>query len=105
MGELRAVGIGAHAVVALPELFDDPYVVSTGLRLEQESNEVGRVTMPGPVVTVDGRRLAPGKVANAPGSDAVEVLARIQRDHELAKLAATWVVQLEGLPRGWPYPS
>ncbi|GAA3877618.1 hypothetical protein GCM10022381_20140 [Leifsonia kafniensis] len=99
---LVEAGMGAHAVVRLPELFDDPYVFSSGLRLEQESNEIGTVTMPGPVVTVNGERLAPGSVANAPGSDARAVLASIGREDELARLETAWVVQSEALPRGWP---
>ena len=99
---LGAAGIGAHEVVRLPELFDDPYVVATGLRLEQVSDEIGAVTMPGPVVTVNGQRLAPGRVANAPGSDGREVLATIGREDELDRLETAWVVQSEALPRGWP---
>ncbi|CAN5223390.1 CoA transferase [soil metagenome] len=102
VGALVAAGIGAHAVVRLPELFDDPYVVSTGLRLQQVSDEIGDVTMPGPVVTVNGERLTAGRVANAPGSDAREVLARIGREGDLDALETAWVVQSRALPRGWP---
>ena len=99
---LTRAGIGAHGVVRLPELFDDPYVRATGLRLEQNSEEIGAVTMPGPVVTVNGERLTPGRVANAPGSDARAVLAAIGREDDLPKLEGAWVVQSVGLPRGWP---
>jgi crotonobetainyl-CoA:carnitine CoA-transferase CaiB-like acyl-CoA transferase len=105
VGALTAVGIGAQRVVRLPELFDDPYVIGTGLRLEQVSDEIGPVTMPGPVVTVNGARLAPGRVANAPGSDSREVLARIGREDDLAALESGWIVQSRSLPRGWPSPT
>lgn len=102
MTSLGSSGIGAQVVVRLPELFDDPYVSSTGLRLDQVSDEIGPVTMPGPVVTVDGERLTPGRVANAPGSDACAVLSRLGREEDLESLEAAWVVQSHSLPSGWP---
>jgi crotonobetainyl-CoA:carnitine CoA-transferase CaiB-like acyl-CoA transferase len=101
---LQERGIGAHAIVRLPELLEQPYVVESGLRLEQVSDEIGGVVMPGPVVLIDGRRLPAGRVANAPGSDAQSVLDDIGRGADLDALDARWVVQARNLPAGWPAP-
>jgi len=104
VARLIAAGLGAHEVVRLPELFDNEYVVSTGLRIEQLSEEIGAVVMPGPAVTIDGRRLAAGRVVGAPGSDARSVLAEIDRADELGRLEARWVIQTESVVAGWPVP-
>lgn len=104
VAQLQSRGVGAHGIVRLPDLMDVPYVVESGLRLDQVSQEIGPVVMPGPVVTVNGRRLLPGQVANAPGSDAASVLEELGRGDELAALEAAWVVQAHALPAGWPAP-
>jgi len=99
---LHSAGIGAHRVVRLPELLEDAYVAASGLRLEQESPEVGAVVMPGPVITVNGARLAAGRVAGAPGSDALAILAEVGREGDAAELEAGWIIQSAAAPAGWP---
>ncbi|TXN30942.1 CaiB/BaiF CoA transferase family protein [Lacisediminihabitans profunda] len=101
---LRDGGVGAHEIVRLPDLLLDRYVVDSGLRVEQVSEEVGPVIMPGPAVIIDGRRISAGRPANAPGADAQSVLDEIGRGDELSSLESRWVVQRVALPSGWPKP-
>lgn len=101
VAKLAAIGVGVHVVSGLPDILDLPYVRSTGLSVEQDSPEVGAVVLPGPVVLVDGKRLAAGPVSNIPGADARDVLDEYSH-HDVDALAAKWVVQLDALPAGWP---
>lgn len=101
---LQNLGVGAHEIVRLPELFDVPYVVETGLKVEQRSDEIGDVVMPGPAVILNGRRMASGHAASAPGADAASVLAGIGRGDELTGLESRWVVQVSNHRPGWPLP-
>lgn len=100
VARLRAAGIGAHEIVRLPGLLDEPYVVSTGLSVRQVSEEAGDVVMPGPAILLDGERLPAGRAVRRPGGDGAEVLGELHAD--LEPLESGWVVQTRDLPAGWP---
>jgi crotonobetainyl-CoA:carnitine CoA-transferase CaiB-like acyl-CoA transferase len=98
---LQAEGVGAHEVVALPDLMVDPLVRGLGLSIAQAVGDVGEVTMPGIGVRLSHTPPRVGPVAPRPGSDAVSVLASVGLDNA-AELHRAWVLRIDDLPPAWP---
>lgn len=99
--ELRALGVGAHEIVPLPDLLQEPYVVATGLSFRQHFDEVGEVIMPGPAVVIDGKRIPARQPVSDAGADAALVLGQLGGPDNLADLDALWIVQNSALPHTW----
>jgi crotonobetainyl-CoA:carnitine CoA-transferase CaiB-like acyl-CoA transferase len=99
--QLRAAGVSAQAVVALPDLMADPWVREHGLSVTQCSEEVGDVTYPGPSVRMTGTPVRVGQPVRQPGADAASVLTEVGLEDAIETLERQWVLQATGLPRGW----
>ena len=98
---LRAAGVGAQAVVRLPDLMTDPWVRDHGLSVSQVSEEVGEVTYPGPSARMSGTPVRLGPPVHQPGADGPAVLAEIGLTDAVEALERQWVLQTTNLPRGW----
>jgi crotonobetainyl-CoA:carnitine CoA-transferase CaiB-like acyl-CoA transferase len=98
---LRQSGISAHAVVALPDLMNDPWVRAHGLSVTQPSEEVGDVTYPGLSVHMHATPMRLGPAAGRPGSDADSVLAEVGLADAIPALEQKWVLQTQHLPSAW----
>jgi crotonobetainyl-CoA:carnitine CoA-transferase CaiB-like acyl-CoA transferase len=101
VGELRAAGAGAHAVVSLPELMADPSVRAQGLAVQQWSEEVGEVTMPGVAIRLSDTPVEVGTAVRQPGGDGRLVLDGLGWGDAAERLEREWALQLEDLPAGW----
>ena len=99
--QLGAAGIGAHRAVGLAELMTDPVVRERGLSIDQEADDVGMVTMPGPAFNCSATPPRHGRAAGRPGSDAVDVLAELDLPVSVEELERRWAVQLADLPAAW----
>ncbi len=71
---LRAAGLGAHAVVAVSELFDDPWVRAHGLITERFHEGIGDVAHAGPAVRMSRTPVRVGRPAPRPDADREFVL-------------------------------
>jgi crotonobetainyl-CoA:carnitine CoA-transferase CaiB-like acyl-CoA transferase len=98
---LVAVGVGAHPVSSLGELMTDPRARTLGLSVNQVSEEVGEVVMPGIAISVEGNPPRLGEAVRRPGADGREVLDQIGLGESADPLARNWAVQLDTLPPGW----
>lgn len=101
VGALRAAGAGAHAVVSLPDLMADPSVRAQGLAVQQLSEEVGEVTMPGVAIRLSDTPLQVGAAVRQPGADGRLVLDALGWGDAAERLEREWALQLSGLPAGW----
>ncbi|GAA1014188.1 hypothetical protein Aple_041830 [Acrocarpospora pleiomorpha] len=98
---LVAAGVGAHPVSSLGELMTDPRARTLGLSVNQVSEEVGEVVMPGLAISVEGNPPRLGAAVRRPGADGRAVLDEIGLGEEADTLARGWAVQLDALPPGW----
>jgi crotonobetainyl-CoA:carnitine CoA-transferase CaiB-like acyl-CoA transferase len=98
---LRAAGIGAHAVVNLPDLMRDPWVREHGLSLSQTSEEAGNVTYPGASVHLSSTPMRVGFAARRPGADAYDVFGEIDSADMMPALERAWALQVADPPPGW----
>jgi crotonobetainyl-CoA:carnitine CoA-transferase CaiB-like acyl-CoA transferase len=78
-GRLAAAGIGAHPVVALEELRDDPWVRAHGLIAERFHEGAGLVAQAGPALRMSATPVRIGRPAPLAGADRDEVLRRLGR--------------------------
>jgi crotonobetainyl-CoA:carnitine CoA-transferase CaiB-like acyl-CoA transferase len=76
---LAAAGVGAHRVVPLAELLDDPWVRAHGLIAERDHEGIGPVAHPGPAVRMSETPVRIGRPAPTPGADRDAVLAQLGR--------------------------
>jgi crotonobetainyl-CoA:carnitine CoA-transferase CaiB-like acyl-CoA transferase len=72
---LRGRSIGAHGLVRMRELMEDPWAKAHGLSVTQEVEGVGRVQMPGVAPRMSRTPLRVGAPVRPPGADLPEVLA------------------------------
>ncbi len=71
---LRESGLGAHAVVSVSELFDDPWVRAHGLITERFHEGIGDVAHAGPAVRMSRTPVRVGRPAPRPDADREYVL-------------------------------
>ncbi|GAA0440691.1 hypothetical protein Acor_12380 [Acrocarpospora corrugata] len=98
---LAAAGVAAHPVTSLADLMTDPRARALGLSVDQVSEEVGPVVMPGLAISVEGNPPRLGEAVRRPGADGRDVLAEIGLGEAADTLARTWAIQLDALPPGW----
>jgi crotonobetainyl-CoA:carnitine CoA-transferase CaiB-like acyl-CoA transferase len=79
IARLTAAGAGAHRVVPLEELMDDPWVRAHGLITERFHEGVGQVQHPGPAVRMSVTPVRVGRPAPQPGADRASVLEQLGR--------------------------
>jgi crotonobetainyl-CoA:carnitine CoA-transferase CaiB-like acyl-CoA transferase len=98
---LTSTGVGAQRVVTdVQELMTDPWVVSHGLSITREHDELGPVTTCGPAPRLSRTPVRPGRPAPKPGSDALEVLAGYGLDAEFQRLFSAGVILTDGVRAG-----
>ena len=98
---LNYAGVGAQRVVTdVRELMTDPWVVSHGLSITREHNELGPVTTCGPAPRLSRTPVRPGRPAPKPGSDAADVLAGYGLDGDLQRLVNAGIVLTDGVKAG-----
>lgn len=98
---LTRAGVGAQRVVTdVQELMADPWVVSHGLSITREHDELGPVTTCGPAPRLSRTPVRPGRPAPRPGSDAAEVLGEYGLDTEFQRLVRAGVVLTDGVRAG-----
>ena len=99
---LQAAGIGAHRIVHLAELMQDPAVRAQGLSTTQLTEEAGDVVMPGTAMVLENRPVRAGRPARRPGADARAVLSEVGlAQDQIEGLARSWILQIDDLPPGW----
>ena len=78
MGEwvaaLTSAGLGAHALVTIEDVMDDPWVRAHNLSVVRAHEDVGDVRMVGPSPRLSATPVRVTAPARPPGSDALEVL-------------------------------
>ena len=75
VGRLTEAGVSAQKVITdVKELMGNPWVVSHGLSLTREHDEIGPVTTCGPSPRLSRTPVRAGRPAPKPGSDAKEIL-------------------------------
>ena len=95
---LVAADIGATRVVRqIGELMEDPLVISQGLSLTREHDEVGRVTTTGPAPRLSRTPLVVGRPAPKPGSDAKSILGDVGMAAEYDRLVTEKVIVVDGI--------
>jgi len=77
VARLTAAGAGAHRVVPLEELMNDPWVRAHGLITERFHEGLGQVAHPGPAVRMSATPVRVGRPAPQPGADREAVLGLI----------------------------
>jgi crotonobetainyl-CoA:carnitine CoA-transferase CaiB-like acyl-CoA transferase len=97
---LTARGIGAHRLVAVPELMSDPWVVAHGLSVTREHDTGEVITTVGPPARLSGTPVRVGRVAASPGADGLDILASIGLADEAEQLAAAGAFCREPVPIG-----
>jgi crotonobetainyl-CoA:carnitine CoA-transferase CaiB-like acyl-CoA transferase len=98
---LQRAGLGAHEVLTTERVMTDSRARSLGLSVSQESEEVGKVIVPGLTARLSLSPLRLGEPARQPGADADAVLADIGLTGQAEALAQAWALRTTGLPRGW----
>jgi crotonobetainyl-CoA:carnitine CoA-transferase CaiB-like acyl-CoA transferase len=98
---LQQAGVGAHRLVELAELMDDPWARARGLSVTQVSDEAGEVTMPGVSVTMSASRPKLERISRRPGVDGPAVLAEFGLADQVERLSRAWVLQVDDLPLVW----
>ena len=98
---LAAAGVGAQKVVTeVRELMTDPWVVSHGLSITREHDEIGLVTTCGPAPRLSRTPVRPGRPAAKPGSDARRILEEYGLGGEYDRLLSAGVILTEGVAAG-----
>ena len=98
---LAAAGVGAQRVITnVRELMTDPWVVSHGLSVTREHDEIGPVTTCGPAPRLSRTPVRPGRPAPKPGSDAQEILEEHGLDSRYQPLLDSGIVLTEGVAAG-----
>ena len=98
---LRTAGVGAQAVVNLPDLMRDPWVREHGLSISQMSEEAGGVTYPGASVALSSTPMRVGSAAGRPGADAHDVFGELGSVDMMPALERAWALQVADPPPGW----
>jgi crotonobetainyl-CoA:carnitine CoA-transferase CaiB-like acyl-CoA transferase len=78
-GRLTAAGIGAHPVVSMDELRDDPWVRAHGLIAERFHEGAGLVAQAGPALRMSATPVRIGRPAPLADADRDDVLAQLGR--------------------------
>ncbi len=78
-GRLVAAGFGAHPVVSLDDLREDPWVRAHGLIAERFHEGAGMVRQAGPALRMSATPVRIGRPAPLAGADRDEVLAQLGR--------------------------
>ncbi len=98
---LAAAGVGAQKVVTeVRELMTDPWVVSHGLSITREHDEIGLVTTCGPAPRLSRTPVRPGRPAAKPGLDARSILEEHGLGGEYDRLLSAGVILTEGVAAG-----
>jgi crotonobetainyl-CoA:carnitine CoA-transferase CaiB-like acyl-CoA transferase len=97
---LNARDIGAHRLVSVPELMQDPWVIAHGLSVTREHDTGEVITTVGPPVRMSATPVSAGRAAASPGADGRDVLAGIGMADETERLEATGAFWREPLPVG-----
>jgi len=98
---LTAAGVGAQRVITeVRELMTDPWVVSHGLSITREHDELGPVTTCGPAPRLSRTPVRPGRPAPKPGSDAADVLAGYGLDGDFQRLVNAGIILTDGVRAG-----
>jgi crotonobetainyl-CoA:carnitine CoA-transferase CaiB-like acyl-CoA transferase len=98
---LAAAGVGAQRVITnVRELMTDPWVVSHGLSITREHDEIGSVTTCGPAPRLSRTPVRPGRPAPKPGSDAQEILQEHNLEGRYQPLLDAGIVLTEGVAAG-----
>jgi crotonobetainyl-CoA:carnitine CoA-transferase CaiB-like acyl-CoA transferase len=98
---LAAAGVGVQPVVTdVRELMTDPWVVSHGLSITREHDEIGPVTTCGPAPRLSRTPVRPGRPAPKPGSQAREILEEYGFGNDYDRLVNAGVVLTEGVAAG-----
>jgi crotonobetainyl-CoA:carnitine CoA-transferase CaiB-like acyl-CoA transferase len=92
---LTGAGLGAHAVVPVAQIVQDPWVVAHGLAVTREHRGGDMITTIGPPARLSRTPVTPGRPVSPPGGDAAEILGRIGLADRLADLVAKRVIALE----------
>jgi crotonobetainyl-CoA:carnitine CoA-transferase CaiB-like acyl-CoA transferase len=95
---LTARGIGAHRLVGVPELMNDPWVVAHGLSVTREHDTGEVITTVGPPVRMSATPVDVGRAAASPGADGLEVLSSIGMADEAERLEAAGAFWREPVP-------
>ena len=98
---LAAAEVGAQRVITnVRELMTDPWVVSHGLSITREHDEIGSVTTCGPAPRLSQTPVRPGRPAPKPGSDAREILQEHNLEGRYQPLLDAGIVLTEGVAAG-----
>ncbi len=101
VNRLTDAGVGAQRVVSdVRELMTDPWVMSHGLSLTRDHDELGPVTTCGPAPRLSRTPVRPGRPAPKPGSDAADVLAGYGLGGDFQRLVDTGIVLTDGVRAG-----
>ena len=95
---LAAADIGAHRLVPVAELMNDPWVVAHGLSVTRVHDTHELITTTGPSVRLSATPADVGRPASSPGADGVDVLSSIGLAGEVDRLAAAGAFWREPLP-------
>jgi crotonobetainyl-CoA:carnitine CoA-transferase CaiB-like acyl-CoA transferase len=98
---LTQAGVGAQRVVTdVRELMTDPWVVSHGLSVTREHDELGPVTTCGPAPRLSRTPVRPGRPAPRPGADAADILAAYGLGGDFQRLVDAGIIVTEGVKAG-----
>jgi crotonobetainyl-CoA:carnitine CoA-transferase CaiB-like acyl-CoA transferase len=92
---IRSQADGARRV-PIDELMHDAWVVEHGLSLTREHDTGEVVTSVGPASRLSRTPVVPGRPTPTPGTDALDILRELGREHELDELLRIGVVAIEG---------
>ncbi len=92
---LVAAGIGAHRVVPVAQVMQDPWVVAHGLSLTRIHAGGAAITTIGPPARLTRTPVVPGRPVSPPGADAEQILADIGMADRLRELVARGAIALE----------
>jgi crotonobetainyl-CoA:carnitine CoA-transferase CaiB-like acyl-CoA transferase len=98
---LQKAGVGAHRLVELAELMDDPWARARGLSVTQVSDEAGEVTMPGISVSLSASQPKLERISRRPGADGPAVLTEFGLGDQIERLTQAWILQVDDLPTVW----
>ncbi len=98
VASLQKADIGAYRILLdTNALMDDPLVISRGLSLTREHDEIGPVTTTGPAPRLSATPIVVGRPAPKPGSDAASILAEIGLGGEVDRLLRERVIVMDGI--------